>query len=169
MNRPLGLIAFVGFFLALLVHILTLASIDVSSQFPYVWSLHVGMFLVWIPFVLFERKRFRMQRIRLGEIMSGLPPWASFLVSVAFVYMILNFFLCAHVSGGGNADIVGGQYVLSSHGRILAHLTENEYHLHRAYEVRMFSGVWLTFYLIPGIYFLFWREPASIFPVGIKV
>jgi hypothetical protein len=163
MNRPLGRVALVGFFLSLLVHTLTLAHIDVASQFPYVWSLHVGMFLVWIPFVLFERKTFRTQRIKLGEIMSGLPTWASVLVAVVFAYSILNFFLCAHLSGGGNSDIVDGQYVLSSHAHILAHLTENEYHLHRSYEVRMFSGLWLTFYLIPGVYFLFWQGPASLF------
>lgn len=159
MNRLLGGIALVGFFLALLVHTLTLARIDVSSRFPYVWSLHVGMFLVWIPFILFERKRFRTQRMELGEIMSGLPTWASVFVAVVFAYSILNFFLRAHLSGGGNADIVDGRYVLSSHAHILAHLTENEYHLHRSFEVRMFSGLWFTFYLIPCVYLLFWREP----------
>jgi hypothetical protein len=153
MNRPLGRVALVGFFLSLLVHLLTFAGVDVYSRIPYVWSLQLGMLLVWIPFVTLNGRGFRTQRMELlREIISGLPTRAGVLVAGVFAYTILNFFLCANLSGSGNADIVGGQCVLSSHGRILAHLTESEYHLHRANEVRMFSGLWLTFYLVPGIY-----------------
>jgi hypothetical protein len=168
-NRTLGRIALVGFFVSLLVHLLTFAGVDVSSRFPYVWSLHIGgLFLVWIPFVLLNRSGFGKQ-LKFGEMTSGVPTWASLIVAAVFAYMILNFILCDHLLGGGGADIVNGQYVLTSHGHILAHLTEREYHLDRAYELRMFSGGWLVVYLMPGLYLLFWQEPASIFEGGMKV
>jgi hypothetical protein len=42
----------VGWFLALLVHILSLIDIDVRDRIPFVWLLHIGVFVVWLPVVL---------------------------------------------------------------------------------------------------------------------
>jgi len=167
-NRLLGRLALVGFFVSLVVHLLTFAGVDVSSRFPYVWLLHAGFFFVWIPFVLLSGKGFQMRRLAIGEIMSGFPTWASVITGAMFAYAILNFFLCDRLMGGGNANIVDGQYVLASHGRFLARLTQSEYHLHKAYELRIFSGTWLVFYSIPGVFFLFWQEPASALDGSIK-
>jgi hypothetical protein len=78
---------------------------------------------------------------------------------VIFGYALLNVFLCGPYTGNGAvADVAGGQYMLTSHGHVLARLTEREYHAHRAYELRFFSGVWLVFYLMPTLYFFFWRD-----------
>jgi hypothetical protein len=73
---------------------------------------------------------------------------------------MVNLFVCMP-GMDGNADFVPGQYVLTSHGQVLAHLTAREYHLHRALEVRMFSGIWLLFYVISAIGLLFWRETEA--------
>jgi hypothetical protein len=66
----------------------------------------------------------------------------------------LNGFLCLNAAPEGKADLIGGQYVLTLHGRVLAQVSELEYHLHRAYEVRLFSGLWLIFYMAPSLYFV---------------
>ena len=160
MNRPLGRIALVGFTLALLVHVAAVAGVDVSSRFPYVWLLHFGVFLAFIPIAFSARKGFRERRLGFDEITSHLPGWAVGLAGAMFAYALFNFILCSRFTNG-NAVTVGGHYLLVSHGRVLAHLTEREYHLHRAYEVRLFSGFWLTFFLIPGLYFLTWRDRSS--------
>ena len=102
-----------------------------------------------------------MQRYTVGDVMNGMPIWARTTVVVVFAYAIINFILCAHLLAGGGPDIVDGQHVLSSHGRVLAHITEGEYRLYKAYELRMFSGGWLLFYWLPGVYFLLRRERGS--------
>ena len=50
--------------------------------------------------------------------------------------------------------MINGQYFLTSHGHVLAHINEAQYHLQRAYQVRLFSDFWLLFYLMPTLYFL---------------
>jgi hypothetical protein len=118
------------------------------------------MFVVFLPFVLVMRKELRPNP-SLAAIESLFPVWARVLCVTTFVYALVNFALFASRSGGGNADILNGEYVLRSHGHVLAHLTESQYHLHKATEIRGFSGHWLLFYLIPCIYFWFRREQHS--------
>jgi len=77
---------------------------------------------------------------------------------VAFAYTVFNFVLCVSVAGDGNADVVGGQYVVASHGRVLSHLSVQEYHRHRAFELRIFSGIRVTFCLAAVVYFFLWKE-----------
>ena len=145
MNRLSGWTAFTGLFLALVVHIATATGVDVYALFPPVWLLHLGAILVFGLFALSGRKVFR-SRLQLDEMMDHLPVWVVLVFAVVFAYALLNVFLCLPFTGnGGTADLVDGQYVLRSHGRVLAQLTEPEYHVHRAYELRFFSGIWLVF------------------------
>jgi len=44
--------AVIGWITALSAHSLSLAHIDVSATIPYIWILHIGIFLVWLPVVL---------------------------------------------------------------------------------------------------------------------
>lgn len=97
-------------------------------------------------------------RPSLARLRDNLPGWALLADGALFAYMIFNGVLCASLTGGGNADLVNGQYLLMSHARVLAHLTESEYHLHKAYEHRMFSGAWLCFWALGSSYFLFWKH-----------
>ena len=145
-HKKLGLTALVGFLLSLTVHIATVLGVDVSESVPYVWALHIGMFLVWAPMVL--------AGINAKELVRNLPTWAVVLYVAAFAYSFINFGLCVRFTQGGGGEMINGQYFLTSHGHVLANLTEAQYHLQRAYEVRLFSGIWLLFYLMPALYFL---------------
>jgi hypothetical protein len=162
MNRLLGWIAFAGFLLALLVHIATTTGVDVYSRLPSVWLLHLGAILVCGLLALSARKSFG-SCLKLDEIMYHFRVWVVLVFAAVFLYAVLNVFLCLSFTGNGaTAVLVDGQYVLRSHGRVLAQLTESEYHVHRAYELRFFSGVWLVFYLMPSLYFFFWREQLPV-------
>ena len=44
--------AITGFILGLIVHIIAIAGIDIADNFPFIWLLHVGIFVVWIPVVI---------------------------------------------------------------------------------------------------------------------
>jgi hypothetical protein len=152
-HRPLGFLALIGFVASLFVNVASALVIDIDSSFPSVWWLMAAIFLVFIPFVLLNRKALA-SRAGFTEITANLPWWAVALLVVVFAYGVFNFFLCAYLTGGGNAALVDGEFVLRSHGRILAHLTQVEYHAHKAYELRLFSGGWLFFYAMPAIYSL---------------
>jgi hypothetical protein len=158
MERTLGLIAAAGFTAALVVHLLTFAHIDLSEGFPFVWSLHIGIFLVFLPFVFLARKSFGAD-ITLTKVRASVPQWASTFIIIAIVYAFVNFALFFFLSEGGRPDVRDGQFVLQNHGKLIRFLTEEEYHLQRAYVLRGFSGHWLVFYLVPAVYFLFGPKP----------
>ena len=153
-----GTIAAVGFLLALIVHGMTFAHVDVIEAYPGVWLLHVGIFLVVLPFVVASRATFG-GRPSLAQIGSLLPRWARILLAVVGAYAFINFALFFYLSEGGAPDIRGGRFVLHNHGTVIRELSEQEYQLQRAYIARGFSGHWLFFYLAPALYFLCRRTP----------
>jgi|SRR5579871_473396 len=160
-KRVLGGIAVVGFGASLVVHLLTVAGLDVSERMPYVFGPHFGIFVVFLPFLISSDSNFH-RRPSLGDIISGAPTWSSILIVLLLAYGVVNFLVCGRLMEGGGAEIVNGEYVLANHGKVLAHIGETEYHLRRAYELRMFSGGWLLFYWVPAVYFLFWQAPTSV-------
>jgi hypothetical protein len=158
-HRLLGAIGLVGFGLTLLIHILTIAGIDVSSRFPYVWAMHAAVMVYFASSVLLLiRAGYPTRRLTLDILEDNLPAWVLLADGLFFAYMFINVLLCVSVTKGWNADVVNGQYLLMSHARVLAHLTEREYHLQKAYELRMFSGFWLCFWTLSAGYFLFWKH-----------
>ncbi len=158
MNLILGLVAAFGFLAALIVHALTFTHIDLMALFPYVWSLHIGIFVVFFPFIWSARKSLGAGATT-KNLLAGFPRWASVAVIAVFVYAILNFAVFFYLSEGGVPDIKNGEFILHSHGRLIRHLSEDEYHVKKAYELRGFSGHWLLFYLLPALYFLLGRRP----------
>jgi hypothetical protein len=148
-----------GLALTLLIHILAIAGVDISSRFPFIWAMHVAVIIYFAAAVLLLlRARYPTRRLTLDILEDNLPRWVLLADGLFLAYAVVNFVLCASLRGGGNADLVNGQYLLMSHARILAHLTEHEFHLQRAYELRLFSGGWLCFWALATSYFLFWRH-----------
>jgi hypothetical protein len=82
-GRRLGYFAAAGFVIAVLIHIATIAGVDVSSSLPSVWALHAGAILVGLALVFSMRGTFG-RRLRLSEIPRHLPSWA--LATCAVVY-----------------------------------------------------------------------------------
>ena len=158
MDYLFGLLALVGLIAALIVHIAAFAGLDVTVQFPFVWVLHAGVFAVFIPFVLSSRKMLGAKP-GFAEIRRSFPLWVVVLGIGVFAYAFVNFFIAMGLSEGGVPGIRGDKYVIESHGRLIRELTEGEYHLHKAYEIRGFSGHWLVFYYFPCAYFLFRKKP----------
>ncbi len=156
MKPALGSAALVGLILSLAVHIATSLGIDVYSQFPPVWVLHIASVALFGAFVLSGR-----HRLKLDKATTRVPSWAVLVVLATIAYVLVNTVVCAGVSGEGNANMLDGQYVLTSHGRVLAHISERDYHLHRATELRLFSGLWLVSFLVSTVYFFLWREDRN--------
>jgi hypothetical protein len=154
MKKYLFYFAAICWILGLIVHIQSLIGINVTEQFPYIWLLHVGIFVVWIPVVLDlnkndeyrEAQRNRANPLKsISIIFKDVPQWLKILALVGFVYAIINFLLFM-ATQSGTPDFREGQYILHNRGEVIKILTEQEYHHYKANEVRGFSGHWLAFY-----------------------
>lgn len=149
--------------LALVVHLLSVASIDVTDKVPFVWVLHLGIFVVVVPAVISLEKDKEIKD-HLKSKTTFIPPpvslfieiyrlrkppvWLIVIAITGFIYGIINFILFLKSSHLGSPSIRDGQYILHNHGTLVKILTEQEYHHYKANEVRGFSGHWLFFYSI---------------------
>jgi len=119
--------------------------------------MHAVVLLYWISLFFFIPQVFVRDR-QFDTWRDNLPGWVLLADALFSAYAIMNFVLCMSLTGGGNAEIVNGQHLLTSHAHVLAHLTEREYHLQKAYDLRGFSGVWIVFWFFAATSFLFWKH-----------
>lgn len=153
MNRLMVFIAAIGLTLSLVVHSASLFGVDVMSLAPYVWALHIGVFIVFAPAIMSARKRFGA-RPALADLRRAFPGWVQVLAAVFIVYAAINFYV-SFTSMDGTPAINAGQYVLENHGRIVRPLSLAEYTSLRAQVIRGFSGYWMVFYFFGFAYFAF--------------
>jgi hypothetical protein len=135
--------ASVGFIASILVHSLTYAGVDVASEVPYVWLLHVGCFVAFVPLI---------GKNPWNDVFGTLPNWGKLLVGLLFAYAVVNIVLFFLRTAGGSPAILDGRYVMHDHGTIIRELSADEYHLQEAYELRGFSGHWMFIYLLSSFY-----------------
>jgi len=156
MKKTLCYIAGLGLILGLIVHVISLFGIYIGDRIPFVWVLHVGIFIVWIPAILELKKNPEFQQPDFktsmnpkkfyGAVFKDTPKPIMYLSIGFFIYAAINFILFMQASGGGVPDIMDGKYVINNHGSIIRELTEIEYFKLKANELRGFSGHWMAFY-----------------------
>lgn len=156
MKKTLCIIAGIGFVLGLIVHLISLAGIYIGDKVPYIWGLHIGVFIVWLPAILELRKNPDLKQPSFGTMTNPFKffgtifkdkPKPLMIISVVFFfYAIINFSLSMQAGEGGVPDIMDGKFIINNHGSIIRELTEVEYNRMRANEIRGFSGHWMAFY-----------------------
>ena len=152
-------IAIIGWTLGLFIHLLSITDYNLAEKVPFIWFLHVGIFIVWFPAVFKltkneELKAFRqsgslkqLNPVAASKIFFGqTPTWLTIIAVTGFLYAIINSVLFMTSSDMGVPDIKNGQYILHNHGKLIKTLTEHEYYHYKTNEVRFFSGHWLLFY-----------------------
>lgn len=169
MKKYIFYLAVVGWTVGLVVHLLAVADVDVTAKVPFVWGLHIGVFVVWLPAILILKnskaaqdfqKTGTLNTMNPGAILKMMfhntPAWLTVIAIGGFFYATINIMLFM-ASQPGVPDIQNGQYILHNHGQLIKKLTEQEYHHYRANELRGFSGHWLAFYGMAA---------AILFPFG---
>lgn len=149
-----SVLALWGFVMSLVVHGATYAGINLSERLPLVWGLHLLIFPLVIPMILLLRAR-GVEGRDWKKFFDPMPKWVKYAVYVLGAYTIVNFLLFLYLVRGGYPDIRDGKYVLHNHGKIIRELTAEEYEMHKTYVVRGFSGHWLYFYFVSGVFYLF--------------
>jgi hypothetical protein len=67
---------------------------------------------------------------------------------ITLAYAIFNFFFTGiALNHGSYPDVINGRYVLTSHGAF-HEIGHADFLRYKAYEARMWSGHWMTFYLL---------------------
>lgn len=157
-HRLFGMLALGGLILSLATHLAALFGIAVAEYIPFTWLLHVGMFVVFLPFVLETRKTLGA-RPSMAQLRAVFPLWVMVVFVCLMIYVLCNFMLFIGATQGGAATIAeNGQYVLMHRGQLLRALSKSEYLAFKANEVRGFSGHWLLFYFAPFAYFIFGKR-----------
>jgi hypothetical protein len=158
MKKFLFYFAVTGWTLGLIVHLLSIADFDITDKFPFVWALHIGIFVVWLPAILELRKNKEFEEFQKAGMLKRMnpfplykivfkntPAWMTIIAFGGFFYATINFFFFISTQHGV-PDIKDGQYILHNHGQLIKTLTEQEYHHFKANAIRGFSGHWLAFY-----------------------
>ncbi len=152
--KPLYYIAISGFVVSLLIHIISLTGYNQNNSIPFIWIIHIFVFVVFIPGILkisrYDRIKQKNRKLieNVKNLTAGVPKIISIIALISFFYAIMNFMAFIVLSEGGGPNIIDGEYVLSNHGDIIRTLTEKEYFLFQANELRGFSGHWMLFYSI---------------------
>ncbi len=155
MNRNLFYFYFasVSWSVAFIVFLLSVLKIDVQSRIPFIWILHVGIFVAWIPWV-FKTSKNKMQlktnlsliqKIKRLIISELAPTWLVILVILSYINFGGNF-IWHMINFIGGPEIEKGQFILASKGDFIKTITEKEYHYLRAEELKIFSSCWLLMY-----------------------
>jgi hypothetical protein len=154
MRKFLFYFAATGWTLGLIVHLTALiGDYDLSRPIPFIWVLHIGIFVVWLPTIWELRKNQELKdfKTRLNPVtffkamFKNTPTWLATIGIVGSIYAIINFKLFM-ASQPGVPDFRDGQYILHSHGQLIKTLTEQEYYHYLANQTRGFSGHWIAFY-----------------------
>ena len=102
--------------------------------------LHLGIFALGIPLAFAERWGKGVNPFR------GKPRWVLRSMQVLFLFFVVVFVTFLALSHAATPDIIDGDYVLNSHGKIIRYISERDYLFLKAREVRFFASGWMVIY-----------------------
>ena len=87
-------IAAAGWILSLIVHLLSIAKYDISDKTPYIWALHLLIFVVGIPAMIYLIRSEEYQPLNplftLRAIYQRIPVWVSIGCIICFIYALVS-------------------------------------------------------------------------------
>lgn len=84
--KVLVVIALTGFVLSLIAHFATYLGINPQKKYPFVWLLHIGVFIVFTPAVFIMKNMDRKGELFFLESAKYAPLWMKVICCV-FLYM----------------------------------------------------------------------------------
>lgn len=141
-----GLIAGIYIFIASFLG-LTMDKLGVKA-----FLLHLGIFVLFIPLVLVDRWS------KGGDQFRGKPRWVVRSVQTLFLLFIAVFLTFLVLSHAASPEILNGEYVLNSHGKVVGYISERDYRALKGWELRLFASGWTLFYYSLVMYWWFPRQ-----------
>ncbi len=160
---PLFLLSALGLVVSFAIHLSSFIPGRIVEM-GQVWPMHVLIFPLFL--IMIHRTNKDSTSGKQGSFPpADAPRWMSLLITVLFIYALVNFaMLLVHTYNGGPRRR-DGKYVQQNHGRVIKEITETEYNQLRAWEARGFSGHWMLFYSAPmAAFYAFWRRQKQPTP-----
>jgi len=110
--------------------------------------LHLGIFALAIPLIGVERWSKGVDPFR------GKPRWVLRSMQILFLLFAVVFVSFLVMSHAASPEIIDGEYVLNSHGKIVEHISERDYLFLKGWELRFFASGWTLAYF--GLMMLWW-------------
>jgi len=144
-----ALLAALGLLISVAANVSTFFGVEPMHRWPYLWLLHLGIFVVFIPAISVQVQNGNKKPFQWGDVVGILPAWMRWMLVLTVIYAPVSALAFAIVCGGGGpSKEPDGTYAMSSHGRILRTLTADEFHRASGYEFRFMSSWWIMFYSI---------------------
>lgn len=149
-------VAVAGWGIALAAHGFSVAGVDLQTPFPPIFLLHLGIFFVTLPTILYLRSQNSKSRgnwrllSTLKTIWQSTPRAITLLVVAGWLYGFSQFPLGIGKLPG-TPDIRQGKYVLHNRGMDVQEISQAEFHQYKAYQLRSFSAVWIVFYGVGAV------------------
>ena len=136
-----GLAASLLLLVSLAIHVVTFWSFNLADRFPWLWLLHLGIFVFIIPLQLrqwFQQRRVDEELVTLTSELSnskpagafpsvsGFPSWLTAIYLSLGVYVVVNFFVFI-LGAEGSPYRRGEEYTLENHGKVVREISREAY------------------------------------------
>ena len=120
-----------------------------------------GWMALLLPMYVLEYPLSRTPSFCWKGFARGMPGWVAPSSWLLSLIAVAHLVWLAVQNGLGVPEIINGQYVLDSRGRILRVLTQAEYLALTGAELRAFTTLMISFYFVTMMYWWFRQSPPQ--------
>jgi hypothetical protein len=157
-RRSLAVVSACGFTASVVAYVESYFGASMEEIVRSAILLHIGVFILLLPMFAVEYSGINDRSFFWKGFAQGRPKWAVSVIKLLGLFFAIHFVLFLVQSHAASPEIINGQYVLNSHGKIVKVLAEPEYLRLKGAELRLFATGWMFFYFVPAMYWWFPRS-----------
>lgn len=131
--------------ISLAVHVSTFLGVDPIESYPNIMWLHILIFPSVLAAIYYVARATGSWSTTFDWTSGHAPKPLQRLSMLFFAYALVNAFVFIVFLEDGTPSPKEGGYYLHHHGEFIREISEAEFHVREAYEVRAFSGHWMFF------------------------
>jgi hypothetical protein len=159
MRRFLAGLSACGIAVGIAAYVESLSGTTIGERAVWMFGLGVGVIAVQIPMFVLERPSLQDRTFFWKGFARSVPRSGVFCVKLFWLIAVAHFIWFFAKNHYAVPLIKDGQSLLSSRGRIVKVLTEQEYLTLKAEELREFAALMIACYIAPMLY---WWFPRSL-------
>jgi hypothetical protein len=152
MRKIIAIVAAPGLIAGVYIFIASFSGLTMDKLGGRAFLLHLGIFALAIPLVIVDRWSKDVNPFR------GKPRWVVRSIQILGLLCIALLVAFLALSHAASPEIINGEYVLNSHGKIAGYITEREYFFLKGWELRLFASGWMFAYYALMMHWWFPRE-----------
>ena len=152
MRKIIAALAVPGLIAGIYIFVASFFGLTMNKLGGRAFLLHLGIFVLFIPLVIADRWSKGVDPFR------GKPRWVLRSMLGLFLWFVVVFFSFLALSHAAMPDIINGEYVLNSHGKIVGHISERDYLFLKAWELRLFASGWMLAYFAAMMHWWYPRQ-----------